>query len=42
MHRHGFYYSCVGRSLTSPALADGAPLDDLQSIAKIRATTTSL
>jgi UDPglucose 6-dehydrogenase len=42
MHRHGFYYSCVGRSLTSPALADGGPLDDLLSLAKIRASTTSL
>jgi UDPglucose 6-dehydrogenase len=42
MQRHGFYYSCVGRPLTSPALADGAPLDDLLSLAKIRASTTSL
>jgi UDPglucose 6-dehydrogenase len=42
MQRHGFLYSCVGRPATSPALADDVPLDELRSLAKIRANTTSL
>jgi UDPglucose 6-dehydrogenase len=42
MQRYGFLYSCVGRPLTSPALGDGVPLDELLSLVKIRASTMSL
>jgi UDPglucose 6-dehydrogenase len=42
MQRYGFLYACVGRSVTSPALADGAAVDELLSLDKIRASTTSL
>jgi UDPglucose 6-dehydrogenase len=38
MHRHGFAYSCVGRSSATPHLAaDDYPLERVVSMAKIRA-----
>ncbi len=42
MHRHGFFYSCVGRSVTSPALADDTSIEPAALLATLRANVTSL
>jgi len=42
MSRGGFAYSCVGRQLCAPALADDSSIDQLLSLAKVRASTPSL
>ena len=42
MHRHGFAYACVGRSLAPPAFTDAASLDEPLRLAKVRASAPSL
>jgi UDPglucose 6-dehydrogenase len=42
MSRYGFAYACVGRPLTAPAITDGAPLDQLLSLARVRASAPTL
>jgi UDPglucose 6-dehydrogenase len=42
MHRHGFAYACVGRSLAAPAFTDAASLDEPLRLAKVRASAPSL
>jgi hypothetical protein len=42
MSRCGFAYACVGRPLAAPAITDGAPLDQLLSIARVRASAPTL
>jgi UDPglucose 6-dehydrogenase len=42
MSRYGFAYACVGRPLTAPAISDGAPLDQLLSLARVRASAPTL
>jgi UDPglucose 6-dehydrogenase len=42
MSRYGFAYACVGRPLVAPTITDGAPLDQLQSLARVRASAPSL
>ena len=42
MYRHGFAYACVGRPLAAPALANDGTLDQFLSIAKIRASASTL
>jgi UDPglucose 6-dehydrogenase len=42
MHRYGFAYACVGRPLASPSFRNDALLDTLSSLAKVRATISSL
>ena len=42
MSRYGFAYACVGRPLKAPAITDGASLDQLLSIARVRASAPTL
>jgi len=42
MSRYGFVYACVGRPLTAPAITDGAPLDQLLSLTRVRASAPTL
>jgi UDPglucose 6-dehydrogenase len=42
MCRHGFAYTCVGRSLATLAAADDASMERLMAIAKARASAPSL
>jgi UDPglucose 6-dehydrogenase len=42
MHRHGFAYTCVGKSMTTPDLSDNETLRRLSTIAKVRANAPSL
>jgi UDPglucose 6-dehydrogenase len=42
MSRYGFAYACVGRPLVAPAITDGAPPDQLQSLARVRASAPTL
>jgi UDPglucose 6-dehydrogenase len=42
MHRHGFAYACVGRSLSVPPLEVDKSLDQLLSLASVPASTPNL
>jgi UDPglucose 6-dehydrogenase len=42
MSRYGFAYACVGRPLKAPAITDGASLDQLLSLARVRASAPTL
>jgi UDPglucose 6-dehydrogenase len=42
MHRYGFAYACVGRSLAAPDFTRDASLDRLLTIARVRASAPSL
>ncbi len=42
MYRHGFAYACVGRSLVAPAFADGASLERVLSLVRVRASAPNL
>ena len=42
MSRHGFAYTCVGRSPAAPAPAGDASLERLMAVAKARASAPSL
>jgi UDPglucose 6-dehydrogenase len=42
MARFGFAYACIGRSLAAPALTGNTSLDQLLSLARVRANAPSL
>ena len=42
MHRHGFAYACVGRSLAAPAFTADVLLDRLSPIARVRTSAPGL
>jgi UDPglucose 6-dehydrogenase len=42
MSRYGFAYACVGRPLVAPVITGGEPLDQLLSLARVRASAPTL